>query len=98
MRGGRQVAGRKILVRWTANDLGFPRLGMNVAKRVLPRAVDRNRIKRLLREALRTGGSGLGGVDLVVSLRAGRGEPDWDRGAGREFAGLLARIAGARPS
>ena len=97
MRGGRRLAGRQVTVAWAANDLGFPRLGMNVGKRILPRAVDRNRIRRLLRAQLRAGRAGLRGVDVVVSLRRGRDEPDWDRSAGREFALLLTRIAGSRP-
>lgn len=42
------------------------RMGMVVAKRVLPRAVDRNRVKRHLRETFRHRASTLPAVDLVV--------------------------------
>ena len=91
MRTGRRLAGKTVAVRWAANDLGLSRLGMNVGKRILSRAVDRNRTKRRLREAFRAGGRCLGGIDVVVSLRAGAGR---EAAAGREFASLLARIAG----
>lgn len=36
-----------------ANDLGFDRLGITISRKVARRAVDRNRIKRLLRETFR---------------------------------------------
>ena len=36
-----------------ANNLDYSRLGLAVSKKNLPRAVDRNRIKRLIRESFR---------------------------------------------
>ncbi|MEM6710277.1 MAG: ribonuclease P protein component, partial [Pseudomonadota bacterium] len=42
------------------------RLGLVVAKRVLPRAVDRNQVKRQIREAFRLWHARLPSVDLVV--------------------------------
>ena len=36
------------------NDLGQPRLGLAISKRVAKRAVDRNRLKRLARESFRS--------------------------------------------
>ena len=98
MRRGRRLAGRKMTIHWRPTELDAPRLGMNIAKRFLPRAVDRNRVKRLLREELRIGAaSRLGGVDVVVSLRAGRGDaPDWDLAIGQEFCQMLGRIATSR--
>ena len=94
MRSGRQIAGRTVTVRWIANDIGLPRLGMNIGKRVMPRAVDRNRIKRRLREGFRSGCGSLQGVDVVVSLRAGSNRNEM---IGREFSALLGKIAGRRP-
>lgn len=45
-----------------------PRFGITVTKKVAPRAVHRNRIRRRLREALRLGAalSGAGGHDYVI--------------------------------
>ena len=48
----------------------FGRLGMAVAKRHAKRAVDRNLLKRLLRESYRQHALSQRPVDLVVSLRA----------------------------
>lgn len=51
------------------NDLDHPRLGLIVPKRILARAVDRNRIKRILREAFRLMQADLGNLDVVIRLR-----------------------------
>lgn len=49
------------------NGLGTTRLGISVAKKRMPRAVDRNRFKRLVREAFRLQREKLpAGVDLLV--------------------------------
>jgi ribonuclease P protein component len=48
------------------NDLGHARLGMVVSKRLFPRAVDRNRERRQIREAFRGLAAELPGLDLVV--------------------------------
>lgn len=46
------------------------RLGLIVAKRVVPRAHDRNRHKRVCREQFRLARSQLPAVDLVVQVLA----------------------------
>jgi ribonuclease P protein component len=46
------------------------RLGLIIGKRQAKRAVDRNRIKRALRESFRTRDSGLPALDIVVQLVA----------------------------
>lgn len=48
------------------NSIGQARLGVVVAKRLAPRAVTRNLIKRLAREVFRK--ASLGGVDCIVRL------------------------------
>jgi ribonuclease P protein component len=52
------------------NDVGHPRLGMVVAKRLLARAVDRNRVKRCVRESFRQVLADLPACDFVVRLIA----------------------------
>jgi len=45
------------------------RVGFAIARRQIPRAVDRNRIKRLVRESVRAADGLLAGIDLVVLAR-----------------------------
>jgi ribonuclease P protein component len=45
-----------------------PRLGLVVGKKLLKRAVDRNRVKRVLREQFRLRRAGLPACDLIVRL------------------------------
>ena len=46
-------------------DTDHPRLGLAIARKAAPRAVDRNRIKRLIRESFRHNQQRLPPVDLV---------------------------------
>lgn len=61
--------------RFVFSEHGFGRLGLSISKKVLPRAVARNRVKRLLREAFRLQSSEIGQKDLHVigieGLRSG---------------------------
>ena len=45
------------------------RLGIALTRRLLPRAVDRNRVKRIIREAFRRHPLKEAGVDVVMALR-----------------------------
>ena len=51
------------------NRLEHARLGMAISKRVLKNAVDRNRIKRIVRESFRSHQQELNGLDIVVMCR-----------------------------
>lgn len=48
------------------NGLFFPRLAIKAPKRNIPKAVDRNAIKRMLRESFRSQQPLLAGLDIVV--------------------------------
>lgn len=50
------------------NPVGFARLGMIVAKRLLARAVDRNRVKRCIRASFQAVRADLPPCDYVVRL------------------------------
>ena len=54
-----------------ANTLPHPRLGLSIAARAVGNAVQRNRIKRQIRESFRLAQSTLPAVDIVVGARAG---------------------------
>lgn len=53
----------------TENQLNHPRLGLAISKKCARKAVDRNRIKRLVRESFRQNQSTLPAIDLVVMCR-----------------------------
>ncbi|MBS0579315.1 MAG: ribonuclease P protein component [Proteobacteria bacterium] len=54
----------------TLNGAGVARLGLAVAVRVAGGAVERNRIRRVIKESFRLHQHALPAVDLVVSARA----------------------------
>lgn len=56
------------------NSLGHARLGIALAKKTIPKAHNRNRIKRLLRETFRT--TRLPAVDVIFLARRGVAEID----------------------
>lgn len=53
------------------NTLGFPRLGLAIARKQVRHAVRRNRIKRLIRESFRLHQQELSALDVVVIARRG---------------------------
>jgi ribonuclease P protein component len=65
--GGRKRAA-SISVQIGPNGLSDARLGLIVPKRYIPRAVDRNRVKRLLREWFRRNQGALAGRDVLVRI------------------------------
>jgi len=60
--------GRLVLAR--DNGLAHPRLGLAISKKVLRRAVDRNLLKRVIRESFRHHQQELVGLDVVVLARS----------------------------
>lgn len=61
------------LVRAAANHLERARLGLGVSRRVSPKAVERNRIKRQIRETFRHCQHELRGLDVIVIAQAAAG-------------------------
>jgi ribonuclease P protein component len=53
------------------NHLDCPRLGLVIAKKNIRHAVDRNRMKRLIRETFRAKQQQLAGIDVIVLARKG---------------------------
>ena len=71
----------------------YPRLALVVPKRLAPRAVTRNRIRRLVREAFRLQQPRLGGLDCVVRLVKAPGAMPVTRAA-YEFAARHPEVLG----
>jgi len=82
--GSGRLGGRCFSVRYRQNGLDHARLGLAISKRVSKRAVERNRIKRLLRESFRRVRHQLPPVDLLVMAR--------EQAAGLPGPELLAEI------
>ena len=66
---GRRFGNGFFAVTATSNDKQGARLGMAVAVRTAGNAVERNRIRRIVRESFRLHQHSLPAVDLVVSAR-----------------------------
>jgi ribonuclease P protein component len=98
-RNGRSHAARElVLYVFPRGDGDTPRLGLSVSRRV-GGAVERNRVKRLLREAFKLEGSRLpDGTDVVIVARSEAravAERDGLEGIRPILAGLIDRAAGA---
>ena len=63
-----------LLILARSNSLPVARLGLVIAKKHVRHAVERNRIKRLIRESFRHRQQSLAGLDVIVLARKGMGE------------------------
>ena len=64
-----RVSSRNFLVRALANSRSVARLGLIASRKAAPRSVDRNRGKRLAREAFRAARADLPAVDIVFQQK-----------------------------
>lgn len=72
------AAGRRLNEKWLtaatrANAMNHARLGLAISARAVPRATDRNRIKRQARESFRACRARLPALDIVMLARSGAG-------------------------
>ena len=57
-------------IRYRDNQVGFARLGQAISRRVSKRAVDRNRIRRIVRESFRQARPRLPATDVLIIAEA----------------------------
>jgi len=88
LKGGKVVRAARFQLYQRATVLGHPRLALVVPKRLAPRAVTRNRIRRVVREAFRIHQERLGARDCVVRLMTAPGDAPVTRA---DIEALLAR-------
>lgn len=62
------------LILYRPNNLGTARLGTVVTKKNVKKAVQRNRVKRIIRETFRKNREALGAIDIIVLARQGVSE------------------------
>jgi ribonuclease P protein component len=93
----RSASNPAMIVYGVENGRDHPRLGISVGRKKVRSAADRNRIKRLLREAFRLGKAELpAGVDLVVVPRGPKLSFDEARNGLPDLAQAVARRLGIR--
>ncbi len=66
-----KVSSKSVLLLARENQLEHPRLGLVIGKKSVKLAVERNRIKRQIRESFRHNQNILNGVDVVIVARRG---------------------------
>lgn len=67
--GAARTHSRSLTLLAVPNGTGDARLGLAISRKVAPRAVTRNRLKRTIRESFRQHRSELGGWDIVILAR-----------------------------
>ncbi len=66
----RKVTHKYFLALFKSSRVEHPKLGIMVNKRFLKRAVDRNRLKRVIRESFRLYQTELKELDIIILLRS----------------------------
>src|SRR5690606_40785133 len=68
-----KAPGKNVLLLARTNDLDHPRLGLVIGKKSVKLTVERNRLKRVIRDSFRLNQESLGALDIVVVARTSPG-------------------------
>ncbi|MCE7761961.1 ribonuclease P protein component [Pseudomonas putida] len=92
-----KVPGKNLLILARENGLDHPRLGLVIGKKSVKLAVQRNRLKRLMRDSFRLNQQLLAGLDIVIVARKGLSEIE-NPELHQHFGKLWKRLARSRPA
>ena len=96
LRSSRKIRGRIAILHVVPGRPGASRFGLALTKRLVPRSTDRNRVKRIAREAFRRHPCKAAGMDFVLTLRERIDAVD-DAALSVEFGALLDGVPGIGP-
>ncbi len=91
----KRISGHYLIVYYRYNQITHPRLGLIASKKVASLAVQRNYMRRVLRELFRSQQSKLGNVDIVIRIQKSFGRREY-LAIEQEFDTLMARLARAQ--
>ena len=92
-----KVPGKNLLLLARENGLEHPRLGLVIGKKSVKLSVQRNRLKRLMRDSFRLHQQLLAGWDIVIVARKGLGDVE-NPELHQHFGKLWKRLARNRPA
>jgi len=92
-----KAPGKSVLLLARNNELDHPRLGLVIGKKSVKLSVERNRLKRQIRESFRLNQDNLVGWDIVVVARKGLGDLQ-NAELAQQFGKLWKRLARSKPA
>jgi ribonuclease P protein component len=92
-----KVPGKNLLLLARDNDLGHPRIGLVIGKKSVKLSVQRNRLKRVMRDSFRLHQELLAGWDIVIVARKGLGDVE-NPELHQHLIKIWKRLARSRPA
>ena len=88
----KRIASRHLVMRYRLNEANMPRLGLIVSKKTAKSAVQRNYMRRVLRELFRLNQPQLPIIDLVIQVQKPFNKPEFTL-IKQEFEILLLKLS-----
>jgi ribonuclease P protein component len=87
-----RIANKHIVLRYRLNDKNNARLGLIVSKKIAKQAVNRNYMRRVLRELFRLNQHNLPAIDLVIQIQKAFAKAEFVE-IEKEFELLMQKLA-----